>query len=147
MLAPTVFGQSANEGPVRVMRLNTPVESDLTAGGTQTFAFHLESRQLAVFVLEQKGFNAVLTIDEANDGKRLIEANVNFGFFGYERVLLLNADAPRDVVIRVYPAQTSVSPNGKFSLVLNELKTADESDRRRAAAQESILNAVKLLKD
>ncbi len=83
MLVPTVLGQSANESPVRVMRLNTPVEGDLAAGGTQTFAFHVESRQLAVFVLEQKGFDAVLAIDEADDGKRLIEANVNFGFFGY----------------------------------------------------------------
>lgn len=137
------FGQDVIK-TVPQLKLNAPIEGSFAAGKTQTFALHLESNQFASLVLSQKGINAGIALENADDDQRLVEVNVNDGDYGYERALLASGDAPRDILVRVFPIQQQSGMNGEFSVALVELKSADKKNRLRIKAQTSLLNAVKL---
>ena len=137
------FGQTA----APPLKLNAPVNGDFKTGETQTFALHLESNQFASVILNQKGVNLILAVDDAKDGNRLSQIDVNFSDFGYDRALLKSEDAPLDLLIRVSPQLSRKYDGAKFSLALVELKTADERDTQRIAAQRAILDSVKLFSE
>lgn len=146
MLVSLSFGQVKRE-TVPPIKLGVTIESDFAAGAAPTFALHLESNQFAAVVLNQKGANLILTVDDAQDNKPLQRIDVNFSDFGYDRVLLESGDQPRDLLIRVSPQLARKAATAKFSLALVELKTADARDRQRIDAQKAILDAVSLLLD
>lgn len=142
------FGQSttATGNAARQISLNVPIEGSVAAGETKTLALHLESNQFAVLVLEQKGVNLILAVNDVPDSRQIHRIDVNFSDFGYERVLLESGNAPRDFLIGVssQPVKKAAAA-AKFSLALTELKTTDEPDKQRIAAQKAILDSVNLL--
>lgn len=139
LIAAACFGQTANQN-AKPLILNNPIEGVITEGGGQTYALHLDSRQFAVLVLEQRGVDAALAIEEG--GKELLSMDANSNNFGAERVFVQSEDAPRDLIVRV---SATGKASGKFSLALAELRKTDDADNLRIAAQRALLEALKAI--
>ena len=147
LFAAICFGQAAAPNAVPQLRPGVPVESSFGSGETQTFRLHLEINQIAAVVLNQKGINAGIALDNAAGGKRLLEVAISDGGYGYERALVASGSAPQDILVRVFPVQNEKATGGKFSISLAELKTANEKDKLRIEAQTTLLNAARMISD
>lgn len=147
-LAAVCFGQAAVNSSKQRLALNVPIEGKIAAGEAQSFALHLESNQFAVLVLEQKGVDLTLALDEAKggDARRLLEIDGNPGDYGYERALFQSENGARDLLVRVFSARRDgeTATGGAFSLALVELKPAEARDKLRLSAQAAILDGLKL---
>ena len=131
------FGQSSVQEP----KLNVPIEGQISEGGTQSFALHLESNQIAVFVLEQRDAKLKFVVNDAKSGAKLLDVNLNSDNFGNERVLVQSAASPQDLTINVVRFSKDYG-KGDFKITLTELKTADAKDKLRIAAQSAFLEGL-----
>jgi CHAT domain-containing protein len=142
-LASVCCAQSAAQNESIPLKLNVPVEGNVTPDKMRTFSVHLESNQFAFFVLEQKDAWLELILDDAASGQTLVQMSANYGSFGYERILLVNDAAPRDFVVKINRFDND-NGKGNFSLVLSELRTANANDKTRFAAQDLFTKALKV---
>ena len=141
VLVVSSFGQSPVQNSAQELKLNVSIEGQITEGGTQSFALHLESNQIAVFVLEQGDAKLKLGVNDAKSGAKLLDVNFNFDNFGNERVLVKSENSPQDLVINIarFPKDYG---KGNFKFTLTELKTADAKDKLRIAAQSTFLEGL-----
>ena len=118
-----------------------PIEREIAAGATQSFALRLQAKEFIHVFIFQRGVNIAATL-VAPDGKKLVEADTPLSTQEAEWLTYVAA-AAGDYEIRVRAVDNG-SPPGRFEIWLEEQRQSAPTDEARLTAQ-SLLAEAKIL--
>ena len=125
--------------------VNQPIAREMRGGEEHAYQVKLSAGQHARVVLDQKGIDVVLSL-LGTDGKPLLEVDNNLSGTRGMEVVSLVAEVSSVYQLKVRSLEKGASV-GRYEVRLEDLRTATETDRTRAAAERSYFAGAQLLNE
>ncbi len=132
---------AAAQSDVPELVVGTPLERELKGGQTHAYRLALAAHQYLRLVVEQQGIDVVVRLF-GPDGRQLVEVDSPTGTQGAETVLFV-AETAGTYRVEVAPLEKEAAP-GRYSVRIEELRPAIETDRTRVAAERAYAEAERL---
>ena len=124
------------------LTVGQPVAREMRGGEEHSYQVRLKAGQYARVVLDQQGIDVVLSLSDA-DGKTLVEVDNNLSGTRGMEVVSVVAEVSNTYLFKVRSLGKDASA-GRYEIRLEELRTANEADRTRVAAERSYSAAAQL---
>jgi CHAT domain-containing protein len=121
---------------LQALEPHKPVEREINAGETHSYALTLTAGQYAKCIAKQQGIGIVLKLINAN-GEKTVEADSNGETQGDEHLAMI-AELAATYRLDVR-ASNRTAPSGRYEIRLEELRPATEQDKIQVAAETTLL--------
>lgn len=121
------------DNDVRVLKLNEPIERELSGGQSHAYQISLAADQFLYVLVDQRGIDVVVALFDPN-GKRLTEVDSPNGTQGPEPVYwITETSGIYKLEVRSLDKDAAV---GRYEAKIGELRTAKAQDKSRVAANQ-----------
>ncbi len=137
----TLRANQAQSKEARPLKLNAPVESDLSGSQKHFYSVKLEKRDFVNVIVDQRNIDVLVSLS-APDGQLLAKMDSKNGRLWRETLsCIAEVGGTYSVVVE---AQQNDAGNGHYTIHISELRATTEPDQKRIQAEKALSDGRKL---